>query len=430
MNIAIFTNTYTPHVGGVARSVQSFTDEYRRLGHRVLVVAPVFDDLPENETDVFRVSAIQNFNTSDFSVALPIPQGLNQHLIEFDPDVIHSQHPFLLGMTAVRAARSLNRPLIFTHHTLYEEYTHYVPGDSPLLRSFVIELATRYANLSDQVIAPSGSIRGLLQERGVRVPIEVIPTGVYVEKFATGSGRKSRQQLNIPEDAFVVGHMGRLAREKNVEFLTRAVLRFLADRPRCHFLVVGDGDARDYLEREAVRAGLASRLHCTGTLEGEDLADALNAMNVFAFASKSETQGMVLNEAMAAGLPVVALNASGVREVVRDEVNGRLLGNEDEEGFAAALAWVYDRDSTAMDTLVSGARQSADQFSMGRMAESALQCFEKLTCQVAASAQEEEQVWEQLLGRIRAEWEIISSVASAGDGALNDSLSSKADRQD
>ncbi|HWR75953.1 MAG TPA: glycosyltransferase, partial [Thiobacillus sp.] len=178
MNILIFTNTFTPHVGGVARSVEAFTEEYRTRGHRVLVVAPEFPDMPQDEVDVVRIPAIQNFNASDFSVVLPIHPALSETIDAFRPDIVHSQHPFLLGMTAVRIARHRGLPLVFTHHTLYEQYTHYVPGDSPALKRFAIELATRYANLADQVFAPSESIRDLLQQRGVVTPIAVVPTGV------------------------------------------------------------------------------------------------------------------------------------------------------------------------------------------------------------------------------------------------------------
>src|SRR3990172_3888517 len=128
MNIVMFTNTYTPHVGGVARSVEAFSGAYRRRGHRVLVVAPEFADQPQHEEDVVRIPAIQNFNGSDFSVVLPVPGSLDDVLDAFKPDIVHAHHPFLLGNTAVRVARFRELPLVFTHHTLYEQYTHYVPA--------------------------------------------------------------------------------------------------------------------------------------------------------------------------------------------------------------------------------------------------------------------------------------------------------------
>ncbi|MDH3771224.1 MAG: glycosyltransferase, partial [Nitrospirota bacterium] len=219
MNIVMLTNTYIPHVGGVARSVEAFARHYRRLGHRVLVVAPVFEDQPKDETDVVRIPAIQHFNGSDFSVVLPVSGLLTDSLDRFQPDIVHAHHPFLLGMTALRIARFGELPLVFTHHTLYEQYTHYVPGDSPALKRFVIELGTRYANLSDQVIAPSESIAALLRQRGVVAPMTVVPTGVEIERFAKGDGRRLRDRLGVAEDGLVVGHLGRLAPEKNLAFL-------------------------------------------------------------------------------------------------------------------------------------------------------------------------------------------------------------------
>ncbi|RRQ22761.1 glycosyltransferase [Thiohalobacter thiocyanaticus] len=420
MNIVIFTNTFTPHVGGVARSVQAFTRHYRNRGHRVLTVAPEFKHMPEDETDVIRIPAIQNFNASDFSVALPVPAGLTEALEDFDPDIIHSQHPFLLGMTAVRMARYLQRPLVFTHHTLYEQYTHYVPGDSPLFKRFIIELATHYANLADQVFAPSESIRDLLLERGVTVPVRVVPTGVEVENFSNGDCTAFRRQRGIPDDAFVVGHLGRLAPEKNLEFLAEAVAGFVREHAQAHFIVVGTGPSEPAIREAFARAGCADRLQILGTLEKQELADALNGMDVFAFASHSETQGMVLTEAMAAGLPVVALDATGAREVVRDQVNGRLLQQEDTVAFAAALEWIHDRPAQEHERLVNAARATAEEFSMARSADNALECFEALSRQAPEHSREEESAWEQVRARIKAEWDILRSLTRAGDGALSD----------
>ena len=419
MNIALLTNTFTPHVGGVARSVESFAQAYRELGHRVLVVAPEFEDAPEHETAVFRVPAIQHFNGSDFSVVLPVPSGLHDLMEEFSPDIIHSQHPFLLGMTAVRLARTMDLPLVFTHHTLYEQYTHYVPGDSQAMKRFIIELSTRYANLADQVFAPSESIRDLLIERGVTSPVLVVPTGVSVERFAYGKGRDFRMKKQIPEDAFVVGHMGRLAPEKNLEFLARSVVPFMMAHGEAVFMLVGSGPSQQVIEQIFAEAGMSGRLFMCGLLEKDDLADALNAMNVFAFASKSETQGMVLTEAMAAGLPVVALDAPGVREVVVDASNGRMIGVETEEAFAAALEWVYARSPDEMRTLVAAARDTAEAFSMAASARKALAAYENLRPDPAIRQHEDELGWEQIRVRIKAEWDILKTVAQASDEALS-----------
>lgn len=425
MNILILTNTFTPHVGGVARSVEAFTEEYRKRGHRVLIVAPEFPEMPQDEVDVVRINAIQNFNASDFSVALPIHPQLSETIDAFRPDVVHSQHPFLLGNTALRLARHRELPLVFTHHTLYEQYTHYVPGNSPALKRFVIELATRYANLSDQVFAPSESIRDLLLERGVRKPIAVVPTGVCLEKFARGDGEAMRRELGIPADAFVVGHLGRLAPEKNLEFLTRAVVDFISRNSRAHFLVVGTGPSEDAIREAFADSGMEAKLHTVGILQQQQLTDALHAMDLFAFASTSETQGMVLTEAMAAGLPVVALDAPGAREVVRDGRNGRLLPEATVTTFSAALQWVSDLPAEKLQGLKQAALATAEDFSMPNSADKALACYEALESGSITDADRDELDWEEVMNFIKTEWDILKNVAVASDAAMGTSLFSE-----
>ena len=426
MNILILTNTFTPHVGGVARSVAAFSEEYRKRGHRVLVVAPEFPDMPRDEADVVRVPALQNFNASDFSVVLPIHPPLSETIDAFRPDIVHSQHPYLLGMAAMRIARHRELPLVFTHHTLYEQYTHYVLGDSPALKRFVVELATRYANLSDQVFAPSESIRDLLQTRGVTSPITVVPTGVRLENFSSGDGRAFRRQRGIPEDAFVLGHLGRLAPEKNLEFLAQAVADFILCNDRAHFLVIGSGPSEKTIRNIFARAGIESRLFVVGTLQQQQLADALHAMDVFAFSSRSETQGMVLTEAMAAGLPIVALDASGVREVVKDRQNGCLLqGTATPAAFSATLQWLAGLAPEQMRPLKQAALDTAEAFSMSRSADKALACYESLKPKSTADSRQEERGWEEAIAALKTEWNILKSLAGAGDAALGTNLFSK-----
>ena len=427
MNILILTNTFTPHVGGVARSVEAFTAEYRKRGHRVLIVAPEFPDMPPDEVDVVRINAIQDFNASDFSVALPIHPQLSEAIDAFLPDVVHSQHPFLLGTTAFRLARHRELPLIFTHHTLYEQYTHYVPGNSPALKRFAIELATRYANLCDQVFAPSESIRELLLERGVSTPIAVVPTGVRLEDFARGDGDAMRRELGIPADACVVGHLGRLAPEKNLGFLTRAVVAFISSNCRAHFLVVGTGPSEDAIRDAFAIAGLGAKLHMAGVLQQQQLADALHAMDVFAFASTSETQGMVLTEAMAAGLPVVALDAPGAREVVRDSQNGRLLSEATPTTFSAALQWVLEQPPERLHSLKQAALATAKAFSMPNSADKALACYKALASRSIAAADRDESGWEEVVNFIKTEWDVLKSLAVASEAAMGTGLSSEED---
>lgn len=420
MNIVMMTNTYLPHVGGVARSVHSFVEGYRQRGHRVLVVAPEFPGVAEREQGVIRLPALQRFNGSDFSVVLPVPGHLSAALDAFEPDLIHSHHPFLVGSTALRAAQSRSCPLVFTHHTMYEQYTHYVPGDSEPLRRFVVQLSVSYANLCDQVFAPSESVAEVLRRRGVERPVEVLPTGVRREDFARGDGPGFRRALGIPEEARVVGHLGRLAPEKNLDFLGRAVARVLREDPQAWFLVVGDGPSSRDLQRSMAQAGVAERLCLAGKRVQPELADAYHAMDLFAFASLSETQGMVLAEAMAAGLPVVALDAPGAREVVDDGHNGRLLAGEDEVGFAAAVAQQLRAVAEDPQPWRRAVAETAARYDTQRCVDQALRAYGRLTEGRSASRTEADDAWRASMGRIRAEWDLIKGVAQAAGAAARE----------
>jgi glycosyltransferase involved in cell wall biosynthesis len=418
MNILMVTNTFTPHVGGVAKSVQAFSAAYVSKGHDVWVVAPEFEDMPEDERNVVRVPAVQRFNGSDFSVRIPIPFQFNKAFGDFRPDIVHSHHPFMLGSTALHLAQKFRVPLVFTHHTMYERYTHYVPGDSPAMQRFAVALATGYANLCNHVIAPSESTAAELRKRGVETPITAIPTGVDVERFAQGDGGRQRKKLNVPDDAFVVGHIGRLAPEKNLPFLAASVCDFMKTQPNAHFLLAGEGPSLAGIEATFEQAGLMSRYHHLGRLTGGELADAYAAMNVFAFASFTETQGMVLTEAMAAGVPVVAIDAPGAREVVIDEVNGRLLPTEDAESFVQALTWIAERDPAECGELKQAAFARAHEFSMDATSDRALTLYEAVRAADVRPDPEEGSPWENALERLETEWRILANAAEAAGAAL------------
>jgi glycosyltransferase involved in cell wall biosynthesis len=414
----MLTNTYFPHVGGVARSVQRFTDEFRRRGHRVLVVAPVYEGSREPETDVVRVPALQNFNGSDFSVPVPITLRVSRSLKSFSPEIVHSHHPYLLGDTALRVAASRGIPAVFTHHTLYEEYTHYVPGDSPRLKRFAVDLVTGYCNLCDAVIAPSESVAALLVRRGVKAPIEVIPTGVDLTLYSGGDRASIRARHGIPEEAFLVGHVGRLAPEKNLGFLAEAVARFLLRNDSARFLLVGDGPMKEATRKTFEARGLAGRLHMEGVLGEIALSHVYKGIDVFAFASRTETQGMVLVEAMAAGTPVVAIDAPGVREVVRDGENGRLLPREDAEAFAAALSWVAGLSPEERERLCERVAFTAEAFSLPRTADRALALYESLIGGLPTRKAIEASPWTSARNLIEEEWKIVRNLARAAGTAV------------
>ncbi|MCU0790835.1 MAG: glycosyltransferase [Nitratireductor sp.] len=360
MQVLMFTNTFTPHIGGVAHSVETLAGTLRQNGHEVLVVAPDYPGAPQIEPGVVRIPSIQNFNGSEFSVPLPFSKPLERILDGFAPEIVHSHHPFLLGHSALRTAAARNLPAVFTYHTRYEMYGHYVARDSPALRRLVRSLTLGYCDLCDHVIAPSESIADFLTHHEVETPVTVVPTGIDVEHFASGDGAAFRKSLGLGKREFIVGHVGRLAPEKNLAFLARAVGAFLQGHPGAHFVVAGQGPMREEMTAILEACGMARRVHFIGAVEHAQLADCYAAMNVFAFSSLSETQGVVLVEAMAAGLPVVALDAPGACEVVADMENGLLLPEESTvEDFAEALAGISASSAVQARAYAANARQTA-----------------------------------------------------------------------
>jgi glycosyltransferase involved in cell wall biosynthesis len=418
MKIAMFTNTYLPHVGGVARSVKTFEDSLRERGHDVRIVAPTFETAEESTEHVLRVPAIQNFNGSDFSVRIAAPNLISDFLDAFEPDIIHSHHPFLLGDAALRGAWERSLPIVFTHHTMYENYTHYVPLDSEPMKRVAIQMATEYCNLCSMVIAPSQSIQHLLEDRGVTVPIGTNPTGIDSDFFSNGDGSRFRQSLDIPKDAFVIGHLGRLAKEKNLDFLARAVGPVLAARPNAVFLVVGDGTARESMKSTLEQWAQPHQIVMAGSRSGQDLADSYAAMDVFAFASQSETQGMVLAEAMTAGKPVVALDGPGVREVVSPGINGILL-----PGNAAATSFQQSLDKLVTSpqlvrTFGEAARNTAKDYTIEACTDRLEELYSAMVAEYQDLATVDASPWDSLLNRIEVEWNLLAQKAAAATAAF------------
>ncbi|MCC0036793.1 MAG: glycosyltransferase [Hoeflea sp.] len=419
MKILMFTNTYTPHVGGVARSVSELAAGLRRAGDEVLVVAPEYGNTAIEEPGVRRIPAVQNFAGSDFSMPLPLSPGLAEATEAFDPDIIHSHHPFLLGDTALRTASLLDVPVVFTHHTRYELYGHYVAQDSELLKRLALSLSLGYCDLCDGVIAPSQSIADFLAEHGVSTPVSVVPTGVDVSCFAAGERARGRSVLSVPDDVFLAGHVGRLAPEKNLAFLAEAFVLFLRRNSKAQVLIVGDGPSRPAMQQAFEREGMGHRAHFAGVLKGGALADAYAAMDVFAFSSFSETQGLVLVEAMTTGSPVVALDAPGARDVVTDRLNGRLLDAEtDVAGFAAALGELATAGESHRQAMRRAALETAADYAIDKTVARTRAYYRRILSGNRSQVPETDSLWARARRSLAREMEILGNFAYAAADAI------------
>ncbi len=423
MNIAMFTNDYEPVIGGVSRSISTFEEDLRRMGHDVLVVTLAFRGAEESTETVFRLPALKEVGGTQFSAKLPVPSGLAHRLDAFAPDLIHSHHPFMVGDTALRVARRRGLPLVFTHHTLYERYTYLFSRDSRTLERIAMAIATEYANLCDRVVAPTKSIERLIRQRGVRAPITVIPTGIDVGARRKGRGADFRRRHGLAPESFVVGYLGRVVEAKNMAFLMQAVVKFLQQNRDSWFLVVGDGESTDDVRRQAQAGGVEDRVVMTGSLTGQAVVDAYAAMDTFAFASTTETQGIVLIESLCAGVPVVALDAPGTRDSIADNRNGLLLAPDAScEEFAAQLHRVK-HDADLRCRLSKEARRRARDFDRKKSADRLMAVYAQL-CQhpPRSPVDKKADVWPAIQEGFVAEWDllmeklaVIAAVASGGD---------------
>ncbi|HEY3474894.1 MAG TPA: glycosyltransferase family 4 protein [Anaerolineales bacterium] len=332
MHIAFFTNYYHPVVNGVVRSVASFREVLMKQGHNVFIFAQSAESYKDREPFVFRYPSLHLPLPGDIAAALPVSSFVDQLLPTLKLDVIHTHHPILLGQTAARKAAELNLPLVFTFHTQYWEYTHYVPFPQEVIQEFLKNAVHRwlrdFMRKCQHIIIPSESLKDILvRDYGLTDRYTVIPTGTNLDPFLKADGKSLRAEKGW-KDKTVLISVGRLAAEKNWDTLLRAFASVHVDHPDLRLVLIGDGPARQALESLASELGVRDQVTFTGAVPFEEIPRYLKAADLFAFASVTETQGLVTIEAMAAGLPVVAVDGPGTRDIVDHGKQGFLTEND------------------------------------------------------------------------------------------------------
>lgn len=337
MRIGLFTNNYRPLVNGLATSVESFAGAFRRAGHAVTVVAPRYPGGAATEPDVLRVPGLRAPTHHAYVLPMGWWPGVGGAVAALQLDVFHAQHPLLLGAAAARWARRAKRPLIFTHHTYYDRYAHYVPGPSHLVARLAVRQATAFANRADVVIAPGPSVAKALRTQGVTAPIAIVPTGVTLPGAPEEAQRTyHRLALGLKAGAPLCLSVGRLAREKNQTFLVTAFAPILRQLPAARLVLVGEGDDRLRLEKLTRDLDLGESVQFVGAVPHERVGEFYLAADLFLFPSTSETQGLVVLEAMAAGLPVVAVTSDAAEDLLGNGEAG-IMTVEDSTRFAGAV---------------------------------------------------------------------------------------------
>ncbi len=356
MRVGFFTEVYHPVVNGVVASIDALAHGLRTLGVEVTCFAPSAPGFEHDDPPVYRIPSLPLPTSTSYRLTVPrLDRGTRETVIG-GLDIVHAHSPFVTGWMAAHYARRFRIPLVYTYHTRLEAYAHYVPFDAKTTRRAASTLTRTYANSADAVIVPTASMRDWLIELGVRAPIEVVPSGIDLPFFSEARRNAGvRAELGVRTGERLLLSVSRLAREKNIELLIEALSR---SKTAARLVIAGEGPHREHLETFAAQCGVADRVHFLGEVERERLPVLYGCADAFVFASLSETQGLVLAEAMAAGALVIAADAPQVRDVMGA---AGLVVEGSAHAFAAAFGTVPDEPDPEQSRL---ARETAAQFGL------------------------------------------------------------------
>ena len=338
MKIALMTNNYKPFMGGVPISIERLKKGLEAMGHQVTVFAPTYEEQAQ-EDNVFRYATCMKKFVGGIVLPNPFDRRIEAEFKKHNFDIIHVHHPMLIGRTAVYLSRKYGVPLTFTYHTRYEQYLGYYTKWKLIEKLAPLYLHT-FLRHCHFIFAPTQGMKDYLTENCKVYPerIGILPTGIEASNFQVEEEkileiRQKYQAENIP----LLLTVSRMAQEKNIEFLLKS-LALLKKRYGKLFrmLMVGDGDDRAAYERMSEELGLEQEICFTGKIPNQEIAPYFAAADVFCFASKTETQGIVILEAFAGKTPVIAVEASGVKDLVKSGLNG-ILTEENPEQFAGEL---------------------------------------------------------------------------------------------
>ncbi|NTW05328.1 MAG: glycosyltransferase family 4 protein [Peptococcaceae bacterium] len=376
MKIGIFTDSYRPYRSGVVESIDLFTRELRTLGHQVDIFAPSYPKCIK-DSRVFRFASLPAPTNPDFTIAIPISIKLRPAMKKIMPDIIHVQSPFILGRLGAKYARSLDVPLVFTFHTLYDLYTHYIPFLQSLTKDITRRYYRDFCNSCDLVITPTDSIADYLRKNGITADIQTIPTGIDIECFALKDQQSYiHTKHGLPKDTRVLLCVGRLGQEKNLPFLIHVFARIHARYPDTQMVLVGGGPEEDNLKEMAFSLGVGDKIIFTGVLDRKEVAKYYNSAYLFVFASITETQGLVIGEAKAAGVPALAVNAYGVGDMIEHGIDGFLTDNSFDD-FQEKLELLLS-DIDLRNRMGQTAYENSFNLSSAISAQKLVTCYEEL----------------------------------------------------
>lgn len=376
MRIGIFTACYRPILNGVVVSIDTFRKELEKRGHRVFVFAPQNRNCKDDPATVFRYPSLPW--PKDYPLAFPsLAPFQTRQIADLGLDLVHTQHMFAMGKLGLKLAHLLDIPAVHTYHTLITEYTHYVPLlPEALTKAAIIKMTRSYCNHCQQIVTPSSAMKTTLRSYGIKTPIEVIPTGVYLEHFQQPYHREVLEtKWQIPEGKKILLYTSRIAREKNLDFLFEAIRRLARRRQDFHLLLVGGGPELEHYQHLVQNWELSALVTFTGMQAKEKTDRIFGAADIFVFPSVTETQGIVITEAMAAGVPAVAVGIMGPSDIIQDGSDGFLVPLN-VDAFAAKIELLLENDCLRK-RLGAQARKKAEKFSAAACALKMEKLYEK-----------------------------------------------------
>ena len=325
LRIGLFTDTYAPQVNGVSVSLQMISEGLKKRGHQVTIFAPKFPGYKDDEPNVMRLPSLKYLNNPPIYVAVLGTPRSTWKLTREHFDVLHAHSPASVGLLAYLTASTKRLPLIYTYHTSITDYTHYIKfiGGTGLIKRAASWFSKASTDLGDQIVVPSPKFQRLLITQKVKQPITVIPNGIDLSMFKTAKNPGAlRNRLGISADAPILLTVGRMDPEKRLEFIVEA-FDLIADRvPNAHLVFAGDGGSRKSVEEKANATRARDRIHFLGMVNRAELPDIFHDASVFVSASTTEVHPISVIEAIASGLPLVAVQDEAFEGMLDDGMNG------------------------------------------------------------------------------------------------------------
>ncbi len=347
LRIGLFTDTYAPQVNGVSVSLQMLSEHFQKRGHQVIVFAPRVPGYKDDKPNIQRLPSLKYLNNPPFYVAVPGSPRTTWKLTREHFDVLHAHSPLTVGFLAYVTASAKNVPLIYTYHTSIADYTHYLKalGGTGIIRRAARWFSAASTNLGDQVVVPSPKFHRLLLEQKVAKPIHIIPNGIELNRFHEAHNPGAfRQKLGMTAEAPMLLAVGRVDPEKRLDFLIEVFARVADQLPEARLVFAGDGSAREGLERQARQTRCAERIHFLGMVARAELPDLLHDATVFLSASTTEVHPISSIEAIAAGLPMLAVADEAFEGMIENGVNGYQVALDLETYSQTLLAMLRDRE--------------------------------------------------------------------------------------